>query len=295
MLILPVGGKVRIEDAQGGYRTIHVDTDLATASISNFGGQILTWQPKSQVTPVLWMSPRAKFDGKTAIRGGVPICWPWFGEYPYNKKIQNHGYARLLPWDISNIEVLACGSIFISMSLGQKANTIFPEYSELILSINILVGESLTIELLTNNMGGEPIFISEGLHTYFRIGEIDQITIKGLNPDPYFDIVKNKVLTEASEIKFSEEFGRIYLDHKKECIISDPILKREILIEKNGSSDTAVWNPWAERSQMISDIQPDGWKEFVCVESANTSKNPVLLRQKSTHSHKAKYTVRSIV
>jgi D-hexose-6-phosphate mutarotase len=273
MHILPIGDKVRIIDDRDGFRTIHVDTDLATASISNFGGQILTWQPKSEINPVLWISPRAKFDGKTAIRGGVPICWPWFGEFISGKNIQNHGYARLLPWDISNIEVLACGSIFISMSLVQKADKVLQEYSELKLSINITVGESLTVELLTTNMGREPIMISEGLHTYFKIGEIDQISIKGLNPLPYFDIVKDKKITEVSEIKFSEEFGRIYLGHKRDCVIEDPILKREILIEKSGSSDTVVWNPWAEKSQKISDIQIDGWKEFVCVESANTSRN----------------------
>jgi D-hexose-6-phosphate mutarotase len=165
--------------------------DLASASISLFGGQVLTWQPKQAKDPVLWMSRLAKFDAKTAIRGGVPICWPWFGRHPGAATAPSHGYARLCAWELDRITALGDGRTEVVMSMPQSARSGDHRLADLGLSARVLVGDSLEVALTTHNKSAASVRVTEGFHTYFHVSDIADVQVTGLSDCEYIDLIDN--------------------------------------------------------------------------------------------------------
>ena len=272
-----------------------ISNSLATASVSLYGGHIVSWQPKTQTKPVLWLSDLVKFQQGKAIRGGVPICWPWFGAHPSQASLPGHGYARITPWELNSVHTLANGTTELNLSLGKSDLSQLYWQAEVHLELKITVGDILEISLTTVNKSDHEVTITEGLHTYFQISDIANIRVVGLEGSDYIDLVnQNESHTQHGAITFDGELGRIFLNNQSTCVIEDPALNRRIRIEKNGSNSTAVWNPGLGVASKMEDLGAAGWRDMVCVESANALGNRITLEALKAHTHVAAYAVESL-
>ena len=269
-----------------------ISNSLATASVSLYGGHIVSWQPKTQTKPVLWLSDLVKFQQGKAIRGGVPICRPWFGAHPSQASLSGLGYARITPWELNSVHTLANGTTELNLSLGKSDLSQLHWQAEVYLELKIAVGDTLEISLTTVNKSEHEVTFTEGLHTYFKISDIDNIRVLGLEGCDYIDLVnQNEVRTLQDAITFDGELGRIFLYNKETCVIADPAFNRRISNEKNGSNSTAVWNPGLTAASKLDDLGSTGWRNMVCVESANALGNGITLAALKAHTHVATYSV----
>jgi D-hexose-6-phosphate mutarotase len=293
--------KLRFKQQGDGLAGAVVVADItnahATASICLQGGQVLSWQPVTTADPVIWLSTDAQFTPGKAIRGGIPVCWPWFGAHASNDKLPEntlpaHGFARTQPWQVKSTRSLDDGSTEISLTLPltQGMQAMWPHQAQLDMLIN--VGETLKIALITRNLGAENFVITEALHTYFAVSSIAQIEVNGLHGIHFHD--KAAGWTEGDQvgaISFGEEVDRVYVNTSERCTIVDAGFKRRIHIAKLGSQSTVVWNPWAARAAQMGDLGQDGWKRFVCVESANARENAVIVPAGKSHTLAVEYRV----
>lgn len=247
-----------------------ITNEFASAEVYLHGAHITAFHPHN-FSPVLWMSDIAEFQSGKAIRGGIPIVWPWFGPHPNDDTKPQHGFARVSEWTPISTTTLSNEFTQLRLQLtdSETTHTLWPYAFELKLSITI--GTQLLIDLVSRNTGTEPFLIGGALHTYFSIKDINRITIDGLKNREYLDQLKgHQTNHQKGPISISEEVDRIYLNTDDECIISDIAMNRRIRIAKKGSNTTVIWNPWIAKSQHMSDFPDDGFRSMVCVEATNT-------------------------
>lgn len=286
---------LRFTQLADGIVVAEIDNPLATATISLYGGHIAAWRPKHQVAPVLWLSKRVKFVPGKAIRGGVPICWPWFGAHPSDKKLPGHGYARISPWEVASVSTLSSGATEITLTLLGSDLSSAQWLNMVRLSVRITVGDALEVALTTANDSEQEIVLTEGLHTYFQVSDIANIRVLGLDGCEYVDLTSENIRRrQAGSVMFDGELGRIYVNTRATCVIEDPSLNRRIRIEKSGSLSTAVWNPGAITAGKMDDLGSDGWCDMVCVESANAVGNQVAVSPSASHTLGSIYSVESM-
>lgn len=263
-----------------------VVNDYATAIVSLYGGQILSFTPHGS-EDLLFLSKESAFQQGKAIRGGIPICFPWFGaQHPYNTALPNHGFARLKNWDILSTEQLITGETRLELSLADDENTLslWPHPFQSILEI--VIGKSLLIKWSVKNLGEKPYTITQALHSYFKVGDTKEITITGLEGTSYMEIVRSEepFSGETHPITISSEVDRIYTDTEAICKVKDEKYKRTIKISKTGSLSTVVWNPWAQLSEKMEDLGDQEYLNFVCVEVANVLHNEIKINPQESHS-----------
>lgn len=286
------GNQIDFGELDNGIVLIKIDNAFATATISLYGGHIVGWQPKSQKNPVLWRSDLVQFKSGKAIRAGVPICWPWFGAHPVYADSPAHGYARISQWALQSVSTNICGETEICMTMNDSELNLSTLGLAANLSVCISIGEKLTIDLQTHNIGNQPINFTEALHAYFYISDISQVKIDGLNNVEYVDLIDNqKHKLQSGLISFNCELGRVYLNTTSDCRIEDPDFQRTIHIIKNGSQSTVVWNPWEDTAKKMDDLGSMGWKTMVCIESANALTNTVHVKPGEYHNLSVTYSV----
>ena len=286
--------KLRFKPSGDGLIVADISNTLASASICLQGGQLLRWQPVSTAEPVLWLSKDARFATGKSIRGGIPVCWPWFGAHALKAGFPAHGFARTQAWQVKGSRTLDDGSIELSltMPISAMSQTMWPHQVQLDMLVN--VGETLKIALITRNLSDVEFTITEALHTYFAVSDIAQIHVDGLDGVHFHDKAAGWIEgDQAGAISFSEEVDRVYVNSPQPCSIVDAGFNRRIHINKIGSQSTVVWNPWAERATQMGDIGQDGWKRFVCVESANALSNFVTVPAGKSHTLAVEYRVES--
>jgi D-hexose-6-phosphate mutarotase len=278
-----------------GFIVAEIRNAWSTARISLYGGHLLSWQPSHQTMPVLWLSKRVQYLQGKAIRGGVPICWPWFGAHPALAKAPAHGYARVSPWEVVSVCSTANGETEMLLELGDSQIGRLYGTKGVSLSLQIRVGAALELALTTTNEGDSETVLSEGLHTYFQVSDVSNIRIHGLEGAEYADLLQGNLRCQQSgAIAFEGELGRIFVDSAASCVIEDPGLQRRIRVEKSGSLSTAVWNPWTATASKMDDLGPEGWRDMVCVESANALENLVTLPAGQSHTLTARYFAEGI-
>lgn len=286
-----LSGRITFKEMPSGLTVMEVVNAHGSATIALQGGHVMNWQPKSETEPVVWLSRAARFSPGKSIRGGVPVCWPWFGPHATDPKLPAHGFARTVPWEVTATRALDDGATEIALTLVEtdQARAMWPYRTKL--SIAVTVGPRLKIALTTDNLGGEDVVIGEALHTYFQVGDIAGIRISGLKGCDYLDKAGGGSVRRRQDgpVVFSAETDRIYLNTEAECVINDPRLKRRIHVAKSGSHSTVVWNPWAEKADKMGDFDPDGWRGMVCIESANAAENAVTIRKGSRHTIAVEY------
>jgi D-hexose-6-phosphate mutarotase len=284
-------------EGAGGLIFAEVDNAQAAASICLQGAHVVTWRPKGEVEPVIWVSDLAKYGPGKSIRGGVPICWPWFGPHATEKSFPGHGFARTVMWQVTGSATLADGATQVKFMLAQNDQTRAQFAKACRAELVVTVGTTLGVELISTNLDTEPVEIGEALHTYFRIGDIADIRITGLENGVYLDKVGEPTRrTQAGAVTCSGEVDRVYVDAEADCVIDDPRLGRRIRIAKTGSRSTVVWTPWQEKAEKMADFGPGkesqgGWREMVCVESGNALDNIVTLAPGDRHVMAVRYSV----
>ena len=275
----------------GGLTIANINNAHASATIALQGGHLMTWTPKGD-EPVVWLSPAAKLAPGKSIRGGVPICWPWFGAHVSEASFPAHGFARTVPWQVVESSTLADGTTQLVFEL-DPANMPTQQWPHATtVQCIITVGHTLQMELVTCNRSEAEISISEALHTYFAVSDVRNISIDGLDGSHYLDKVDDfKEKQQTGPISVSSEVDRVYVDTQADCIIRDPGLSRLIRISKSDSDSTIVWNPWIEKSEQMGDLGDDGYLNMVCVESANAGQNSITLPAGAEHRLKVCYSV----
>jgi len=273
---------------------VTINNQHASATLALQGGHLMTWTPTG-AEPVVWLSPDATLAPGKSIRGGVPICWPWFGAHQTQPDFPAHGFARTVQWQVINTKQLANGDTQITLQLDADniPQQLWPHATTA--QCQITVGKTLEIALTTLNNGQDDITISEALHTYFAVSDVRNISIRGLDGCHYLDKVEGMQQKQQSgDITFASEVDRVYIDSETDCVIRDPALSRQIRIGKTGSRSTVVWNPWIEKSFQMGDMGEDGYLKMICVESANAANNQVTIAAGEQHQLTVSYQLESI-
>lgn len=268
-------GELEFGFGPGGFIVARITNELASAEVALYGGQVLAFQPAGEA-PVLWLSPDSEFSDKRAVRGGIPLCWPWFGPHSTNASFPKHGFARLESWQVIGAERLADGETRLRLILPQL-NTMLEWWQHPFeLSVEITVGRELDVRLRAHNPGPEAFRITAALHSYFQVCDVETIAIEGLEGKIYLDQPAAGVpRLQEEEVTLRGEVDRVYLDTANSCTIIDPCLKRRIVVQKRGSRSTVVWNPGAELVQKIKDFTSSEWSKVVCLETANAASDSV--------------------
>ncbi len=277
-------GELFFKEGAGGFPVICVNNKYASAEIALHGAHIMSYVPAGE-KPVLWMSGSSYFQPDKPIRGGIPICWPWFGGHPSDKNKPSHGFARLVDWHIAEISSRQNGTL-IALRLTEKGiPENFREFNFEI-KLEVLVGRELQVALVIVNTGKEKINFSAALHTYFNISDIAAVTVEGLDDCKYLDTLDHIFKVQHGKISFNAETDNVYLNTEATCIIDDPGFARRIRIAKSGSRSTVVWNPWTEKSKRMPDFGDEEYHSMLCVETVNAENDARVIAPAEKHSLK---------
>lgn len=284
-----IAGKLGFETV-GELVAAKVTTPFASATVALQGAHVTAWQPAGQ-QPVIWVSKLAKYSPGKSIRGGVPVCWPWFGAHASNAQFPGHGFARTVPWALVATKALPDGRVRLEFELTQSDATRTQWPNESTVRNIITVGEELEVELVTTNTGKTPFELGQALHTYFVVGDIRKVTVAGLEGCEYLDKVGGGRKRQQGPVTFTQETDRIYLGTHGCSGVLDPVMDRTILITSTGSRSTIVWNPWTEKAERMGDFGDEGPWRMVCVETANAAEDVITLRAGETHRLAVQYRV----
>lgn len=262
-----------------GVETHHRGNHYA---VLDAGAQVLAWTPKDQL-PVLWVSPLATFEPGIAVRGGVPVVFPWFGAGPAGDREPAHGFARTAAWQRVSVidELAAAGRLEVRHRLTADGFDSPPFTAEL---VSEFTSTRLRISLVVTNSGSADFTYEEALHTYLAVGDVARTSVDGLDGCSYRESVGGAApatLVQAGPVRFSGETDRLY-DHTGEVVVSDAEWNRKILLSKEGSATTVVWNPGSTRGAAMRDVGTN-WPGFVCIEAANTRSAAVTVPPGGTH------------
>jgi len=284
-------------EGPGGLQFVDISNALAEATICTQGAQLLRWQPRALPQPVTFVADAAQYVAGRSVRGGIPICWPWFGPHPTDASLPSHGFARNLPWEVGDAHQLPDGTTRQSFALRDNDTTraLWPHPFRL--DCCVTVGETLDIEIVSINTGPVSITITEALHTYFLVGDVGTIEVHGLEGTQYADTAAGGTpRQQAGAVRFAGEVDRVFQGTAADCTIVDPLMRRRIVIEKTGSRSTVVWNPGAQKAARLADLGDAsaarvGWRQMVCIESANALDDRVMIAPGESHRIAVKYRV----
>lgn len=290
-----IADQLKFIEGPNGLIFAEIDNALGTSYICLQGAHITTFRPKDQVEPVIWVSKFAKFAPGKSIRGGAPVCWPWFGAHATESSFPGHGFARTVMWEVTQSAPLPTGETEITLTLIENDQTRAQWPHKTRVELNVIVGHSLKASLETTNLGDAPVQIGEALHTYLQISDIEAVQVTGLENTAYLDKVGEPTRrTQNGAVTFNSEVDRVYVDTEATCYIVDPAYERRIKIAKTGSRSTVVWTPWEEKADKMGDFGPDGWRQMVCVESVNALENVVTIAAGATHQLRVEYSAESL-
>ncbi|HEX4055294.1 MAG TPA: D-hexose-6-phosphate mutarotase [Tepidisphaeraceae bacterium] len=290
-----VEGAVRIEAGRGSLPKIVVATDLGSAEIYLFGAQVAQFQPRG-AAPVLFLSRSSFFDGRKPIRGGIPLVFPWFGPRADLPESPPHGFARTRDWEIESCDARADGSVRIVLASGGDDATMRLWPHSFSLRFIVIVSRTLDATLEVRNISKGDVRFEDALHTYLAVGDVRSISVEGLDGADYVDRAdgEKRKKEQAKVIGLTGETDRLYYSTAMKVMVRDPALKRSIIVEKEHSGATVVWNPWSEKSAQMKDMGPDEWQSMVCVETANARDCAVQLPANATHRMSARIGVAAL-
>jgi glucose-6-phosphate 1-epimerase len=261
-----------------------ISLDGVAGEVCLQGAQVTSWK-NSGDRPVLFVSANSAFAPGRAIRGGIPIIFPWFGASRQVPAAPQHGFARTAPWHLDSVEAAGRKSVTLSFSLAADdvRSAIWPEPFRAIYTVTF--AQILSLHLIVQNRATHPIRFEEALHTYFAISDISDAVVSGLAGAIYIDktdMAGRKRQTEAL-VAVAAETDRVYLDTPRQCAIEDRGWRRRIVVEKDGAASSVVWNPWAEKAAGMSDLGDPAWRSMICVETGNIADNEVWLTADNEH------------
>jgi len=286
-----IDGAVRFTQDHEGLPSVEIHNRFCSSRIALQGAQLLHWTPAGHES-VVWLSPKAKFLAGKSARGGIPVCWPWFGPHASESSFPAHGFSRGTMWDVIEATALDNGAHLLAFRLVRTDDDARQWPHAASLEIRFTLGQSLEIELATRNNDKVPFKLAEALHTYFTVGDVNTVKVTGLDGVTYLDRVGTPQLKrQTGPVTIAGEVDRLYTGTGSACVIDDPALKRRIRIEKRGSLSTVVWNPGEKKASAMGDFEENGYLRMLCVESANAGDDSVIIQPGETHTLWVKYSV----
>ncbi|MGH8384944.1 MAG: D-hexose-6-phosphate mutarotase [Pseudomonas sp.] len=273
------------------WRIRHGQAELLVAQQ---GAHILSYQVDGQ-PPLIWLNDKAAFKTGKSIRAGVPVCWPWFGNFERNpQSVQAmragkeaapaHGLVRAMDWELGGIEAEG-EALKIEFLLPYPEGGLPGWPHQVDLKLSIRLDAQLHISLTSHNQGAETVTISQALHSYFAVSDVRNVHVEGVNGLSYIETLEDwKTKPQTGDLHFTGETDRIYLDTAPRLSIVDPSWERRIELTATGSRSAVIWNPWIDRAVAFSDMADDGWQRMLCIETANVMGDVVALKPGASHT-----------
>ena len=250
-----------------------VRTGGSVAEVYDYGAHVWSWVLDGE--PVLWTSAESAFEHGKALRGGVPICWPWFGPGRPGNLTPAHGFARISDWTLTEL-VERSDATALTYTLTPAAAPDAVPVEDWRVTYEVVVGDRLELAITVANFSATTFSYEVALHTYLRVGDVRQVSVGGLDGASYLDKVTGERERQSGDITITAETDRVY-DRSGEVVVSDPVLGRRLRISTQGAADTVVWNPWVAKSAAMSDFGDDEWPGMLCVEAGNVLESAVSL------------------
>ncbi len=263
---------VSLDETVSGYPVYEINHPTCVARVALHGAHVMSWRPVDE-DEVLYLSPAAVFKEGKAIRGGIPVCWPWFNAHPADPAQPSHGLVRGRFWEFLGAAEDDAG---VTLRFGIRVGIWNAE-------LTVKMGEELEVALETKNVSETPIVVSGALHTYLGVSDISQVRVVNLDGCTYLDTVgerQNRI--QKGDVIFDREVDRIY-DSSSSILLVDDLSGRTILIEKSGSPSTVAWNPWAEKAAALADLSDDGYLKFCCIEAAIANDRAEIVMPGASH------------
>lgn len=260
-----------------------IRNDACAATIALNGAHLVSWYPYGH-DEVFWVSSVRPSSSTMSQRGGVPVCWPWFGPHPTDPTKPQHGFVRNRRWTVVSANSTSqVTELTLRTETTPEDAALWPHHAEV--SLRFIAGATLCLELATRNTGSQAFELTQALHSYFKVSDIANVAIEGFDGLEYLDKVDAYARKRQSgQITITGETDRIYLGHTGPAIIHDSGLGRGIIVTKSGSTSSVVWNPWEERARQMGDLGEDGYRRMVCVETANAGDDVVRIDPDHQHT-----------
>ncbi len=274
---------LELKKMPNGFEYIEVRNDAASAKIALQGAHIFSYKPHDK-EELLWLSEVSSFEPLKAIRGGIPLCWPWFGMNE-DKTLPQHGFSRTSMFELLESKEVDSRTTTLRLQLTQTPQSLKLWKYDFVLELKLTISDTLTLELTTTNTDTKTFSITQALHTYLSISDIEDIVIEGLEQKPYYDALTQEQYIQKGSVVFNAELDRVYQKVDASLTLIDS--SRIINVKNEGSSSVVVWNPWIEKCARMSAMKNNAYKDFVCIESANAMDDYRVLQPKKSHTLKA--------
>ena len=287
-----IDGQLQVVQGDGGFPFVEIDNGEGFALISIYAGQLLSYRPASETEDLMFLSRRAHYEDGKAIKGGIPICWPWFGPDPEQQGRQAHGFARSCYWKLLATEATPEGSTKVTLGLSddEQSRSIWPNKFELWLEIE--VGATLTVSLTTHNKSHHEFVMTQGFHTYFSVADISRVSVLGLEGVEYQDAADEWTQKEqVGALTVDGEVNRVYWGADEDIVLVDDVRGRHIRIVATNSNTAIVWNPWSKVAASMDDLEDNDYQRFICLETTNAYVDVVEIGPDETYCLKTEYSV----
>ena len=277
-------GMSQIILGNGGLPKIQIETRVATAEIYLHGAQVTAWKP-SGGDEVLFVSMKSRWEDGKAIRGGIPVCFPWFRAKADDPKAPAHGFVRTREWRIESISAEPGDSVAVQLSTESDDSTRQWWPFDFRLEYQITVGQVLKLELTMRNTGRSELQFEEALHTYFSVGDVERAEVRGLDGATFLDNRDGNLRKiQSGYLRLRSQTDNAYLNVTGDVVIVDPIRMRLLRTQKRNSSSTIVWNPWQDGAGSLADLGGEEWRQMLCAEGGNILNSAVRLSPNEMHS-----------
>jgi glucose-6-phosphate 1-epimerase len=286
-----ISGLAQVSSGNGGLPRLEVTSKAASAEIYLHGAQVTSWQPAG-AGEVIFLSGHSHWEDGRAIRGGIPVCFPWFRAKADDPSAPAHGFVRTREWRLDSVIAEEDGTVTAGLSTESDASTRRWWPHEFRLALRIAIGRSLGLELTATNTGSAPFSFEEALHTYFRVGQAASVRVRGLNGVHYLDHAdRNREKTQSGDVVLTGATDNAYLNTQSDAELVDPVHRRTLRTEKENSRTTVVWNPWQQGAASLSDLGDDEWQQMTCVEASNILSSAVRLGPGEKHILRASLSI----
>jgi glucose-6-phosphate 1-epimerase len=286
-----VPGIARVGEGNGGLPRVEIAGSLAQGEMYLHGAHVTSWKPAGH-DELLFLSTKSLWQEGRAIRGGIPICFPWFRAKVNDPHAPAHGFVRTTMWQLESIREEEAGVV---VSMYTESNELTRHWwpGEFRLLHRVRFGSELRLELVSTNTGTTSLRFEEALHTYNRVSDVGQVRLEGLDKVRFLDNTdSNKEKTQRGEVAITAPTDNAYLDTESEINLLDPAMRRQIRLTKSDSRTTVVWNPWSEGAAALKDLGDGEWKQFLCVEASNILGSAIELAPGQQHKMTAVLSLR---
>lgn len=268
---------------EGELVFVKITNNSATAEISLHGAHVTSFMSKGK-RETIWVSKECIFKEGTAIRGGIPVCWPWFGAHPSDSSKPSHGFVRNRYWNVKSVEESGNETVITFFLKDDETTRAFWDYAFEV-NLEVKISDKLEVNLISKNLDNKPFTVGGALHSYFPVSEVSDISIQGLENVTYVDALQEmKEVKQNGAIIFAEEVDRVYIETPDTCEIVDPAFNDLIKVSKSGSQSTVIWNPWIEKAKRLPGYGDEEYHNMVCIETTNALKDVYEVQSGESHT-----------